>query len=184
MSPMGRRQREAELRRHRPPDGARFDHVACLIDGSDASAATIEAAARFRGPGGTLSVLFCDETSTCPLVFPMGEVWAPNLAELRESTRTWLCGVAGTVRDAEPVLLEGPPSWSLVAWARTAVPDLVVIAEPRRRPAFLGGIRLARLSRHLACPLLVLPGQAADSVDGATSRGHSRQLVAAVGRSG
>jgi nucleotide-binding universal stress UspA family protein len=160
MSPLGSHQRDGVLEPS-AADRTAYGHVGCLIDGSDATAATIDAAARLRGADGTLSVLFCDASIACPLIFPMGEVWVPDLEELRESTRAWLSSVVRSVHDAEAVVLEGAPSWSLVAWARAARPDLLVVGEPGRRLGLFGGIRVERLARDLPCPLLVLPGPAA-----------------------
>jgi hypothetical protein len=158
-----------------------FAHVGCLIDGSDSSPAAILAADAVRAPGGRLSVLFCDTTPACPLIFPMGEVWVPDLAAIRRSTEAWLAGLVGSIERAEAVLLDGPASWSLPAWARETKADLVVM-EPPRSPGGLRRQRLAKLSRSLPCPLLVLPGTAAARHRGAGREAPEAALVPALGR--
>jgi len=168
---------DEELARPRPA----FGHVGCLIDGSDSSPAAIRAAGALRAPGGRLSVLFCDTTMTCPLIFPMGGVWVPDLAEIRRSTETWLAGLVGSMERAEAFLLDAPASWSLPAWARTTAADLVVM-EPPRSPGALRGRRLARLSRSLPCPLLVLPARSASPRRRAGREAPDASLVPALGR--
>jgi hypothetical protein len=128
-----------------------------------------------------LSVLFCDTAIGCPLIFPMGEVWVPDLAEIRRSTEAWLAELAGSTERAEAVVLEGPASWSLPPWASDTGADLVVMEPPRRRGA-LRARRLARLSRSLPCPLLVLPGDSAATRRPAGREEADAALVPAFGR--
>jgi hypothetical protein len=161
-----------------------YGHVGCLLDGSEASQSTIQAASGLRRGDGVLSVLFCDASPACPLIFPMGEIWIPDLEELREGTRAWLSDLVRVVHNAEGVLLEGSPAWSLAGWARLAEPDLLVMAEPRRRFGWASGaLRVDRLSRALPCPLLVLPdtGQAQRRA-AATRPGSRKRFIPAMGR--
>src|SRR5713101_6027653 len=99
MSPLRSRERDGFLQQPPAADRPGYGHVACLIDGSDAAGATIDAAAGLRSADGTLSVLFCDASVACPLIFPMGEIWVPDMEELRESTRAWLSSVVRSVHN-------------------------------------------------------------------------------------
>jgi nucleotide-binding universal stress UspA family protein len=117
----------------------------------------VRAAARLRAPGGRLSVVLCDATPACTLVFPDGGVWIPDLEGIREGTQAWLAEQVKGLTDADAILLDGHAGWALSRWAAAAAPDLVVMSARGGRWGRRGTALADRLARSLPCPLLVLP---------------------------
>jgi nucleotide-binding universal stress UspA family protein len=144
----------------------RWPHVACLVDGSEASLRALPAAQRASGGGGRLTVLLVDRWASLALA---SSEWVADIEMLREGSQAWLddelrrLGIVG----AEATVLDGPGPAALRAWADRARPDLILAAERGGLARFLWGSVVAGLARRAPCPVLVI---SSDERSGAVTR--------------
>jgi nucleotide-binding universal stress UspA family protein len=132
---------------------APYRHIACCIDGSDASEAALAEARRLRALGpGRLTLV---HVWSAPLLY--GSPWEPDLGGLRESAKAWLEERAAGVPEAEAVLLEGSPAHAASEWAARHAVDLLVASSHHgaARRAVLGSFT-QHLLHHAPCPVLTV----------------------------
>jgi len=135
---------------------ARFQHVACYVDGSPRARRALEEARRRLAPGGRLSVVYVDATLVAPLVSVEAVmcIWDPD--EQRAALEAWLCEELRDVPGAVPVVLEGHPGEELCAWARAARPELILAARDGILGRLLRGGVVRALLRGAPCPIMVV----------------------------
>lgn len=133
-------------------------HIACCVDGSEASLACLAEARRLAAlSAGSLSVVYVDPVPLVPLVSLEGAIWVPDLEEIIRDAHEWLSGHIAGLADATGVVLIGHPAGALCDWALGARPDLLVVWE---RDGWLRRLLFGRpasyLSRHAPCPVVVV----------------------------
>jgi nucleotide-binding universal stress UspA family protein len=140
-----------------PETGARYAHIACCIEDSDASRLALAEARRLRALGpGRLSLV---HVAPIPLVYAPGApgVWTPDPNDIAEVERAWLDGVAADVPGAEPVALDGYPPEAVCDWAAEAGVDLLVAAAHRGLvQRMLLGSFAGYLAHHAPCTILLV----------------------------
>jgi len=139
-----------------------YGQVACCVDGPEGGAALDEAARIVALAGGRLVLVHVAEL---PGRFSGGRTaWSPPedelAADIAAEARTWLERMADEAGAAEAVVLQGgDPAEEIVAWAREARADLLVV-HPHRRGVVhhsLGSVTV-HLAREAPCPVMVVPG--------------------------
>jgi len=135
---------------------APYRHIACCIDGSEASTRALAESRRLRALGpGRLSLV---HVAQFPLPYTAGfGAPQPNPADLIDGARRWLASVADDVDEGEGVLLEGHPSSQVCAWAAEHAVDLLVCAGHHGLAHRLAlGSFAHSLVNNAPCPVLVL----------------------------
>jgi len=130
-------------------------HVACVLDGSEASLDALAVARSECGAMGRLSVVLVDRWASLALCCTE---LAIDAVLLREGGEAWLrerLDQAGR-SDADVVVLDPGRPGGLRRWAVSARPDLIVTVERRGVARLLWGRLAGGLSRNAPCPVLVI----------------------------
>ena len=141
---------------------AGYQHVACCVEGPDDAGPALPEAVRVAElSGARLSLVHVAES---PRRFSGGRTTRTPpedvlAAEIVGEARAWLEPMASGIDGAEAVVLQGSdPAEEILAWAREAGCELIVV-HPRRRGVarlVLGSVA-ARLAREAPCPLMLVP---------------------------
>lgn len=141
---------------------AGYQHVACCVEGPDGAGPALREAVRVAElSGARLSLVHVAEppgrfsggrtSRTPPEDVLAGEIVA--------EARAWLEPMASGIDGADAVALQGPdPAETILAWARTAGCELIVV-HPRRRGVarvVLGSVA-THLAREAPCPVMLVP---------------------------
>jgi nucleotide-binding universal stress UspA family protein len=140
-----------------------YRHVACCVDGTDASLAALEEARRLAAPhGARLSVVCVDPAACIVLVSLEGGVWLPDAEEVAEGLRAWLREHTAGLQETDRVVVAGHPATAVCDWTTEARPDVMVVVETAGRVArLLLGSTSRDLVRRAPCPVLVVPRETA-----------------------
>lgn len=138
-----------------------YAHIACCIDGSDASLQGLAHAAGLRAlTGGKLSVVHVVPSPgyLVSLAASFGGGVLPDPDIEREAAEMWLAEQTRDLEGAEPVVLEGHPASAAVEWAREAGCDLMVVTTHRGlvERALLGSFA-GHVAHNAPCPVLLVP---------------------------
>jgi nucleotide-binding universal stress UspA family protein len=149
------------------PERSPYPHIACAIDGAEASRRALSEAARLWGGGpGRLSVVHVAELPTSVLL--AAAVGAPPLdAGWQQAARDLLATATAELPGAETVALTGEPEAQVVCdWAEGSGVDLLVAGVHRGAVArALQGSFALHLAYHAPCPVLLVGPQAAGLAD-------------------
>jgi nucleotide-binding universal stress UspA family protein len=114
-----------------------------------------------RAFGACLTVLFVLES-------PHGDPTPESLRHAEKELRSWLSAEDGLEYELQPIVCHGDAAEQIVALARQAAVDLVVIGAQHRRfvDTTVLGVTTVRVTRYAPCPVLVVPCSSdAHSVD-------------------
>lgn len=140
---------------------APYPHIACCVDDTEAARRALAEARRLRAAApGRLSVVhvIAPPNLLVSVAAQLGGGVVHDAELEHEAARMWLENLVDGMPAAEPVLLEGTPDETAVAWAREAGCDLLVVAShsgPVER-ALLGSFA-GHLGQHAPCPVLLVP---------------------------
>lgn len=147
-------------------------HIACLVVGADDTSTVLEEARRLGDPcGARLSVVYV--VAPFPAVVSLELLaWQPDwTADAVEEAAEWLGRQLAGIEHAQGFVFDGHPGPVMREWARLARPDVIVVAEPC---TWLGRVRYGRparyLTRHAACPVIVIDMRSARGAVAAPAR--------------
>jgi nucleotide-binding universal stress UspA family protein len=132
-----------------------FEHIACCIDDSEASAGALAEAERLRALSpGKLTVI---HVAPKPLLFDSAGVVSPK--DTWSRAHDWHAARVASVPGALGELLVGDPPSMVCEWVRTADVDLVVAApHHERRERWVLGSFSSYLVRHAPTSVLLVRG--------------------------
>ncbi len=133
---------------------APYQHIACCIEDSPGSRRALDEARRLGSFG--QSRLTVIHVAPSPVVY--GEsLGMPPEDEIAGVAAGWLADTVRPIEDAEPVLLSGHPGEAVSAWAREAVPDLLVAGAHRGRIERIAlGSFATYVAYHAPCHVLLV----------------------------
>jgi len=145
---------------------APYSHVACCVDGSDASSRAIAEVRRLLPFTRRVSVIHVVAPPSLPvaLAATLGGAAPIDISNEMAAAKAWIDGLAAEIPGAEAVLLEGHPSSTVCDWAKTTHCDLLVAASHSGlvERSLLGSFA-GYLAHHAPCPvLLVRPHEPAE----------------------
>lgn len=138
---------------------APYSHVACCVDGSDASGRAVAEVRRLREHARRVSVVHVIAPPALPvaLAASLGGAAPIDMSTETAAAKAWLDQVAGQIRGAEAVLLDGHPAHTVCGWAEAVHCDLLVAASHSGlvERALLGSFS-GYLAHHAPCPVLLV----------------------------
>lgn len=135
---------------------APYSHIACCVDGSDASRVALGEARRLRALGpGRLSILHVVVSPYSYVALGEGLTWLPPEEDFRADAQRWLAEWAQA--GEATVVLEGHPGTACCDWAAGEGADLLVAASHRGlvERALMGSFAVF-VARHAPCPVLLV----------------------------
>jgi nucleotide-binding universal stress UspA family protein len=141
--------------REAPPhtEEPRLEHVLCPVNFTEVARAALDhARAVARAFGAQLTVVYSAETRKGP---PGGG----DVRQAEDELRAWLSASAGEPIQVQPMVRHGDAAEQVIALAREAAADVIVIGAQHRRfvDATVLGVTTVRVTRHAPCPVLVVP---------------------------
>jgi nucleotide-binding universal stress UspA family protein len=137
------------------PEGPRLKHILCPVNYTEVARAAFEhAASAARTFEARLTVVFAIEPDGgAPRVTP------ESVQRAEEMLQAWLPAATEVAFQIHPVVRHGNAAEQIIALAREASVDLVVIGAQHRRFAdtTVLGVTTVRVTRHAPCPVLVVP---------------------------